>query len=293
MTKYFVTSDIHGFFDEFQHALDATDFDPGNADHVLIICGDAFDRGSQPLEIYDFLREIPKERKILIRGNHELLLKELYERGYPLDHDINNGTYDTLAYISKQPDRDEYRRKIVHIIAKYETVREANGAIEAEQEKRRKKLFNSRKLKEILKWIDSEWVDYYETDDFIFVHSFIPTKIDEKKAYFGGVEEEEFDPDWRNANDWAWERAKWGCPWKKLQLNKTGKTMICGHWHTSDFWNNLVYHENKLSVYEDNPIFYRPDIPLIGLDACTAATGGVNILTIEGKEIKCYNHNEK
>ncbi len=297
MTKYFVTSDIHGFFDKFKEALGKTDFNPGNPDHVLIVCGDVFDRGSQPLEIYDFLREIPKERKVLVRGNHELLLKQLVERGYPLDHDIHNRTHDTLAYIAKEPDSYEHRRKIVSLIAKYETVGEANEAIQAEQEKRKKKLFHCRKLKEILKWIDDEWVDYYETEDFIFVHSFIPTRLEEiseKQAFFGSLTaEEKYYPDWRNASEAEWERAKWGCPYKKLSLNKTGKTIICGHWHTSDFWNNLVYHESKLDVYTDNPIFYQPNIPLIGLDACTAATGGVNILTIEGKEITCYNHNQK
>lgn len=296
MIKYFVTSDIHGFFDEFINALDKTDFSAANPDHVLIICGDIFDRGTQPLEVYDFLREIPKERRILIRGNHELLLKELVKRGYPLEHDIHNGTYDTLAYIAKQPDQQEFQHDQIKLLSKFNHCDDACTAMEAKREARKKKLFNNRKLKEILRWIDSEFVNYYETDNFIFVHSFIPTQLEEiskKEEYFGyAVAEDKYYPDWRNASEADWERAVWGCPYKKVNLNQTGKTIVCGHWHTSDFWNHLVFHEFKYDTYKDDPIFYQPGIPLIGLDACTAATGGVNILTIEGDKVECFNHNK-
>lgn len=40
MTKYFVTSDIHSFFNEFKGALENASFDVDNSDHVLVICGD-------------------------------------------------------------------------------------------------------------------------------------------------------------------------------------------------------------------------------------------------------------
>src|SRR5574344_676699 len=96
MKKYFVTSDIHGFYNEFISALDRSGFNIDNPDHILIICGDIFDRGNQPLQIYTFLNSLPKERRILVRGNHEFLLQDLVQRGYPESHDEHNGTIDTL-----------------------------------------------------------------------------------------------------------------------------------------------------------------------------------------------------
>ena len=42
MKKYFVTSDIHGFYDEFMASLDRAGFDIINPDHILVICGDIF-----------------------------------------------------------------------------------------------------------------------------------------------------------------------------------------------------------------------------------------------------------
>jgi tRNA(His) 5'-end guanylyltransferase len=45
----------------------------------------------------------------------------------------------------------------------------------------------------------------------------------------------EYMEDWRNANDVEWEDAMWGNPFKLAEqgLNKTGKTIIFGHFHTS------------------------------------------------------------
>ena len=73
--KYFVVSDIHSFFDEFKKAIDKAGFDPKDENHTLVICGDLFDRGRQPIELIRYLNhEVP--RKILIRGNHEDLFED-------------------------------------------------------------------------------------------------------------------------------------------------------------------------------------------------------------------------
>ena len=80
--KYFVVSDIHSFFDEFKKAIDEAGFDPKNENHTLVICGDLFDRGRQPIELIRYLNhEVP--RKILIRVNHEDLFEDMCRRGEP------------------------------------------------------------------------------------------------------------------------------------------------------------------------------------------------------------------
>lgn len=67
-----------------------------------------------------------------------------------------------------------------------------------------------------------------------------------------------YDANWRDASHKEFENAAWGCPWKlaKADLNKTGKTIVCGHWHTSDFFNNLKNLKVKYNLYENNPIFF-------------------------------------
>lgn len=40
MKKFFVVSDVHGFYDEMIEALNKAGFDKNNKDHVFISCGD-------------------------------------------------------------------------------------------------------------------------------------------------------------------------------------------------------------------------------------------------------------
>ena len=68
MKKYFVSSDIHSFYTPFIKELIKTGFDLNNEEHILIICGDLFDRSDESLKIYEFIKSLPKERRILIRG---------------------------------------------------------------------------------------------------------------------------------------------------------------------------------------------------------------------------------
>ena len=60
------------------NSLTDAGFDVNNENHILVILGDIFDRGTEPIQMYNFLKEFPRDRRILIRGNHEYLLKELY-----------------------------------------------------------------------------------------------------------------------------------------------------------------------------------------------------------------------
>ena len=287
--RYFISSDIHGFFDEWQKALRGKGFDIANPDHIIVVCGDIFDRGSKPLEVYGFLRGLPRERRILIRGNHETLLRELVDRRYALDHDYHNRTLDTLYFLAGLPEESEhtkqfYRECTLHGATYDDPVWRQ---IRDKHERERKSIWRG-KVIEVLDWIGSdEWVDYWETANHIFVHSWIPVNeyyMTDKWGYSMKTSPDEYRGDWREATHAEWEDAMWGCPWKKAQegLNKTGKTIVCGHWHTSDFFNNLT-KQSKSDF--DCPIFKSKRYKLIGLDACTAGSGKVNCLVMDEEEL--------
>ena len=307
--KYFCCSDIHGHYYQWIRDLKEVGYDKDNPNHTLIVLGDIFDRGRQPLEIYNFLKSIPKERRILVRGNHEILLKDLVQRGYAESHDKHNGTWQTLLDLSIQPTDSEFQLYISENYYKnghptafeYDSEGKCIGwtreykqyqdTIDEEFEKRKRKVTKNSLVKEIINWIDSdEWVNYYETKDYIFVHSWIPLQehIDwEKSASYGFTTKsgpDTFREDWRNATQQEWDDAMWGCPWKKAKdgLNQTGKTIVCGHWHTSDFFNNLKNKNNtKKYGIGNNPIFKSKRYKLIGLDACTTITLLVNVFIFE------------
>ena len=83
--KLFVTSDIHSFYEPFIKALDEAGFDPNNEEHWLIVCGDCFDRGPDSEKLLHFLMQL--ERKVLVKGNHDILFEALCDRGMPYSHD--------------------------------------------------------------------------------------------------------------------------------------------------------------------------------------------------------------
>ena len=262
MKTYFITADTHSFYNELIEGLNKKGFDVNNQEHIFVLCGDLFDRGPDSIKIYDFIKALPKERRILIRGNHEYLFIDLLGKTLPDSYDHSNGTVKTLNDLTLNKYGNWYS------------------------------LVLDKKLDEIKKWfLSREWIDYYETKNYIFTHAFIPLNIDCKSysKHMYNVNEKflSYKENWRESTPKEFENATWGCPWRiaKVGLNKTGKTIVCGHWHTADFYNNLKNLKEKYDLYKNNPIFTSKKYKLIGLDACTAATHKVNVLVLNEDQL--------
>lgn len=190
--KYFVFSDVHNGFDELMQALTNAGFEYNNKEHILICCGDLFDRLDKAVQlfnfIYDFKIKYPN-RFIYIKGNHELLLKQcVYEMKHGGCDPIHrsNGTIGTISQF-----------------------------IEAGI------------LDKVLKFIDNNSIYYYELDDYIFCHAGLPLKLiyeDEKPKLV--INKQASDQDfqmhtWDNPFD-NWEH----------DIYPSDKTMVVGHWGT-------------------------------------------------------------
>lgn len=59
--KYFVVSDVHGFFKPMKAALNEAGFENGNPEHKLVVCGDLLDRGPQAKEMVAYMRDCPNK----------------------------------------------------------------------------------------------------------------------------------------------------------------------------------------------------------------------------------------
>lgn len=263
--KYFITSDIHSFYTPLKTELDKSGFDINNSDHILIICGDIFDRGDETIELYNFLISIPKDRLILIKGNHEYLFEELTKKALPQKHDWHNGTVKTFCQIAdilvSEVEFCEIFDRVYWSTPEdtpdYKISEKAHSLMSQKWSEVKKKV----KKSDIYKFIKSyKWLNYYEVGNYICVHSYIP-----------------LIKDWRNACCEEWKEATWQNPWllyKNYGDPEEGKTLVCGHWHTSDFYKNLDGDLTK----SDCPIYNNG---IIALDACTALTNRTNILIIE------------
>lgn len=250
MPKFFVTSDIHSHLTPFVRALGKVGYDPENTDHWLVICGDVFDRGDESLELLKYLTKI--ERKILVKGNHETLLLDCLQRRFPYQYDWQNGTAKT----------------VVDLAPKAETFGEACTVTYG-------------KVKDFI----YSMVDYFETENYIFVHSWIPLKCnDDLPSHYIRNRQYEFDVNWREAHHSDWENARWGNPYTFIENGwLPDKTIVFGHWHCSTGW---AIAEGRSEFGEDAKFdpFYGKDF--ISIDACTYYTKKCNVIVIEDNFLK-------
>lgn len=195
--KYFVSGDIHGFYDEWQSALKEKGFDINNPNHKIILCGDLFDRGSQPKEIIDFVLS-HKDKVILIRGNHEDLMQQMIDRNSSDYGDLCNGTAQTIVDLYPEWQISEFDLK---------------------------KIANLTKLQEVIDMC----IDYYETKHYIFVHGWIPI-IENCYLY-------DSDWRTARKERWEKARWTNPVEMFRYEIYEPNKTIVCGHWHCSALWH--------------------------------------------------------
>lgn len=257
MKKYFIVSDVHGFYDELMKRLEDSGFDSSNPDHIFVSLGDLFDRGTKSYECLQFVNNLPEDRKILIWGNHEECLAEAISRRRFKSHDSHNKTDKTCWEFYKA----------VHPDATIDSVKED----------------------EVLAWLEN-WDElkeyqsslelYHIIDNNIFVHGWVP--------YWCTSLEDISRTDWADWYDACWsDGSMYCCKWnRKLHVthneNSEIVTVFCGHVHS--FIPNYRYHnsgEMKLVNGEldldkiDNSPFI--DKGIVNLDSFTSESKIVNV----------------
>jgi predicted phosphodiesterase len=264
--KIFACSDLHSYWKPFKETLDKKGFEANNPNHLLVICGDTLDRGYESCEIYEFLNNLTNV--VLVKGNHEDLMEKVWLRGYCAMHDISNGT----------------QRSINGIFYKYTDFVGNPDPVRVSEE--------------ILKPFFDKMVNYFETKNYIFVHGWIPCDTQVMThPWYQNNRPLQYNPDWRNASDEAWEAARWingidaGFV-KKKKVLEPGKTIVCGHWHCSygHYWKAVkdtiaagdTIFETKASEFGDDACFepFEAD-GILAIDACTIHTGKVNVVVLE------------
>ena len=144
--KIFVVSDIHGHYSILAEALKNAGFDKNDPDHLLVCCGDYFDRGNENLEVLQFFERL--RHKVLLRGNHEDMLLKLLHTGKLLPHHYINGTMATLN----------------NLFGKY-SIDPLDDTIDFSGK--------TRTVDRLCEFIE-ETLDYYETEHYVFVHGWLP-----------------------------------------------------------------------------------------------------------------------
>lgn len=237
--KLFVVSDVHGHFTQLQEALDRAGFDPKNEEHLLIFCGDLFDRGHENTKVMQFFERTGNA--VMVKGNHEDLMQEIFDRGYLQPYDYLNGTDITIR----------------ELFGKYAI--EYDDSVEFSGKTR---------LMDRVEELFSQMRPYYETQHYVFVHGWLPIAF--------GPNGPEIRPDWRNASEEEWKDARF-LEWQQAYtkgLTLPDKIIVCGHRPAS-----LGHQFDRARFPDDETPFFGEGI--IAIDGCTARSGTVNVLVLE------------
>lgn len=253
--KYYVTSDVHGFYTPFRDVLERGGFFTDPAPHKLVILGDLFDRGEEARAMQKFVLELLRqEQVILVKGNHEDLFTSLIteDGGRILSHHLHNGTYDTALQLTGM------KRSIA--------LADPYGLAEAAQ--------NTVYYRNII----PKMLNYYETQNFIFVHGWIPC-IQERDGTYSAIE------NWRDAGDAEWSKARWYNGMAASRpVRAEGKTIVCGHWHSSFGHSQFEGKGSEFGEDADFSPYFGEGV--IAIDACTAHSGMVNCVVIEDEPLE-------
>lgn len=278
---FFVSSDIHGAYTYWMEALKEKGYDENNDKHIIIICGDAFDRFSENTKVLGFLKEkIAQKKLVYICGNHEDMALSMMMRGYPKPYDYHNRTADTILEL-------------------------AGFSLDQVREGQCTWLGACTKASEQLTPIINRALNYFETEKYIFCHGWLPQNYYEENGQY----KYGYDALWRDASNLEWQDARWvnGIHAAFRGQNKTGKTVIFGHWHCSCAWYYDLLKKCQDEELKDTLLeqaqdyqfgskatftpYYGTDF--IAIDACTAVSHKVNVLVLEdtlleGEELENY-----
>ncbi len=190
--KIFAVSDIHGHLMELKLALDEAGFSPDNDEHLLIVCGDCFDRGDENTGVFNYLNSV--QNKILIRGNHEDMLMGILKEQRIHIYDAYNGLDHTLS--------DFFGTEIV----------DREGKLDFSKH---------RQIRLALMDFMENSVDYFETQRYVFTHGWLPLET--------GMPQ--ITPSFRWSRPYAWHRARttsWNDMYRRGIL-LSDKTVVSGH----------------------------------------------------------------
>ena len=191
--KLFVVSDVHGHYTVMKAALDAAGFDGENPEHLLVCCGDYFDRGDENVQVLRFFERV--KHKVLLRGNHEDMLLKVLQSGRLMPHNYLNGTLQTIENFFGKYAVDPADDKL-DFAGKTRTVDRLCAFIE-------------------------ETKDYFETEHYVFVHGWIP-EGGESAVRRCAVPSEA----WGHARWVRWTECYTG------ENPLLDKTLVCGHMPT-------------------------------------------------------------
>ena len=266
----YVVSDIHGHYDALISSLESAGFDETNENHLLIVIGDIFDRGTQSKEVYKYIRRLVDSGKaIFTKGNHDNMFIEFLRGEDSWFNFIYNGMKNTFDDFN---DRTASFESFIVLDKGYKELlkipEETFDILWKEyQENTRQNIL--KEFPDILDWFE-RLPDYLETKNYIFTHASIDANA----------------KDWHNPEHSKHKYVSWdACHWDDgsffgEELKNIDKKIVVGHYHTDG-----IREKYNIDYDGTNKILVRDDGKITMIDTCTPITKRVNVLIIYNEEL--------
>ena len=252
----YAISDVHGYCTEMKKALDEAGFRANDDACVLIVCGDCFDRGEENREVFEFLNRI--QNKIMIKGNHEDMLGLLLEKKHMGRAGFSNGIDRTLVSF--------FGESVL-------------GELDIFYQFSYRLCFDGKEdtISALQDFIGNTY-DYFETENYIFTHGWLPIGFDEDNRCFVRADFRYADvSDWKRARFTEWYRAY------ASGARVAGKTVVCGH-RASRFATLIDASRDPM----DTSVFLSDGVAAI--DGSTMQSRRVNVLVLEDEIPEAQTH---
>jgi serine/threonine protein phosphatase 1 len=141
MKKIFAIGDIHGCYDKLKSLMEKIPIDFTR--DTLVFIGDYIDRGSQSVEVVDYLIKLKKRvpEVVFLKGNHEDMLDKFINGADRFTYLLNGGQQTLDSYLMKPAESEFFPIPAEHL-----------------------DFFKSLRL-------------FYETEEFIFVHAGLRPRV--------------------------------------------------------------------------------------------------------------------
>lgn len=262
--RFFVTSDIHGEYKALMEALQEAGYDPSNPEHFFVDLGDSFDRGPSSKDIYRYFKGLPKDRRMFVKGNHDIMFQEYLDKGMDGEFVLFNILHNGLGATINSFGCLEFGRNPT-------TVEILNDVC----------FYIKREYPELKSFLADKPL-WFETDNFVMVHAGLNPEL----------------VNWQRTDE---HYALWDIKDAHRRVPNCVKTIIFGHYHT-DLVAEQARKEGDTKItpittsgvstrrgailrnYGNTDNFssiYLQNANKVAIDGCTNLTKKVNVLVFE------------
>lgn len=286
--KYFVFSDAHGDYNAMVQGLSKAGYDKTNTNHQIISIGDNFGRASTSggsWAIYKYLvLDKHANQPICIKGNHELILEDVFNKGYLDLIDRYNGEdktidnlYDSMDLSKITPEDIKRKTDQLHFV----------GSDKLEYYASRPEKVAAITLcddgKQLETWLRREMPLYFETKNYLFFHGW--PVLNFTKLHNPYYLTKEMDNDiFKDYSAWANTKIAYKEHCERFPFGYQ-KWLVVGHYHAAAFNPETKYKDVYSLRYNDFYPYTDITHKVIFCDQCTALSHNIEVVVIEDEPL--------